>query len=1428
MSVPTQQKPSNKRTGKRITFFNDPSAPMKDTSEHPEGSYYVQGSAASDHGQSEDAVSTASSNAEGTQMYLNSVIFSPEKGDQTRSHYQHTVPMKWTQQDSSQQQPSLSQQQRAASWTTMSNWGQNFPNYIRGVNETDSRTQFVKPMHDTSVLQPPNRAGDKQSLGVSLVVQAYSDAVKARGLEWDQQQPPQAFQETLKPGALNTQQHGTSNPGGSSVLQPFQLAFGQPRQHLPAYYQTFHGNRATLPNLNYSTQAKPTHQLQQLQKREQIHHHHQIIHQQIQQQQHQMHQQQMAHRLQQQQQQIQHEQQQQMQHEQQHQQKLQQHQIQQQQLQIQQMQHQQLQQQNPHVVNYFPSAKNAHPNPQPVVIHAEESSAPLPPKIQEPIIQDITPEPQQPLDPLQPSVQSELLPLPHTQPDSQQPLRRSRRLSKEGGAPSENTAVSSSNQVAPGLQGSQNGVRDIQAAPTGVIQSTRGKRRVSQEVNLETLAQKASEMESLPSHVIKEPHRPWSPTESEGVSANRPQDNSFLPLVIPVSVPVRRKEPSSPNRDEAALASARPPRSSYPEDLGCTDHKPSVIVTRRHSLRNSLTEGSDQNGRTEGEKDDDGKKSKRRPRPEPLFIPLPKPGLFVAPPVYPSITQYQSHLRSPVRLADNPLTVPPYTPPPILSPVREGSGLYFSTFPPAAAAAAAGSQGLPPPITPKSATRSLLRSNSCDVTPPILSAMSEATPVSIEPRINIGSRYQADVPELRPRSAVEQDRHQAELVWAPLNELEEKPDFQQKVEGLMHLACSSVLCGGGTNQELALHCLHECKGDIMGALSLLMLRNPVFPKSHHLSNYHYSGSDSWTATERRHFNKGIAAYKKDFLMVQKQVTTKTVAQCVEFYYTYKKHVKIGRSGTPIYGKADLFESRRLTRMTTRIRLCERCAVVNSQEFTFTLNDEAKCPVNELPQNSQRLEPQREEDGSKWEGSADRKTGCLPTRAAVPPPLESTDNPGTVLIMKAQEDAGKDQPTSRVIQPPQLPPPTSKPHYGGNAHKPSPPAGNKGGTNQEGAFPCKKCGRVFYKVKSRSAHMKSHAEQEKKAAAQRQKEAEERAAAKAAARLLPRPPPRPPPSWLHGSITGCGRFEGDSTNDNSSDGDIEDDEDWEGTKLLGNSPGSDSWTATERRHFNKGIAAYKKDFLMVQKQVTTKTVAQCVEFYYTYKKHVKIGRSGTPIYGKADLFESRTTDEDDHKDKQNSQRLEPQREEDGSKWEGSADRKQDVCPTRAAVPPPLESTDNPGTVLIMKAQEDAGKDQPTSRVIQPPQLPPPTSKPHYGGNAHKPSPPAGNKGGTNQEGAFPCKKCGRVFYKVKSRSAHMKSHAEQEKKAAAQRQKEAEERAAAKAAAEAAAEAAAKAAAVLAARQHNGMRQVEGDSTNDNSSDGDIEDDEDWE
>lgn len=35
-----------------------------------------------------------------------------------------------------------------------------------------------------------------------------------------------------------------------------------------------------------------------------------------------------------------------------------------------------------------------------------------------------------------------------------------------------------------------------------------------------------------------------------------------------------------------------------------------------------------------------------------------------------------------------------------------------------------------------------------------------------------------------------------------------------------------------------------------------------------------------------------------------QIKTKTVSQCVEFYYTYKKQVKIGRNGMLIFGDVE--------------------------------------------------------------------------------------------------------------------------------------------------------------------------------------------------------------------------------------------------------------------------------------------------------------------------------------------------------------------------------------------------------------------------------------------------------------------------------------------------------------------------------------------
>lgn len=77
-------------------------------------------------------------------------------------------------------------------------------------------------------------------------------------------------------------------------------------------------------------------------------------------------------------------------------------------------------------------------------------------------------------------------------------------------------------------------------------------------------------------------------------------------------------------------------------------------------------------------------KKKFRHRPEPLFIP-PPPSYTPNPASYSGATLYQSQLRSPRVLGDHLLLdptheLPPYTPPPMLSPVRQGSGLFSNVL----------------------------------------------------------------------------------------------------------------------------------------------------------------------------------------------------------------------------------------------------------------------------------------------------------------------------------------------------------------------------------------------------------------------------------------------------------------------------------------------------------------------------------------------------------------------------------------------------------------------------------------------------------------------------------------------------------------------------------------------------------------------------
>lgn len=279
----------------------------------------------------------------------------------------------------------------------------------------------------------------------------------------------QALQQGHIPADLPYQPQGMHHDMTDSTLQPFQLAFGPTKQPQAAgFQQVFQGNNASL-NMNYNEKPKSQQQLLQLQQQQLHHQHHmqqlQQMRQLQQQQQNQIQQQQRLHQMQQQY----------------HQQKKRQEELQQMQ-QLQQhgqgFQHlesiekqrakQEIESQDlPSVQVKIESTQNQLTVPQPPqhLVHQESGPAEPTPNLQE------------------------------TQTKRQVLPRRSRRLSKDGVSPQ-------GDQPSKDKVSSQNGgVGGVQGPTVGVIQSTQRRRRASKEINLETLAQKASEMEFLPAKV---------------------------------------------------------------------------------------------------------------------------------------------------------------------------------------------------------------------------------------------------------------------------------------------------------------------------------------------------------------------------------------------------------------------------------------------------------------------------------------------------------------------------------------------------------------------------------------------------------------------------------------------------------------------------------------------------------------------------------------------------------------------------------------------------------------------------------------------------------------------------------------------------------------------------------------------------------------
>ncbi|KAG9484402.1 hypothetical protein GDO78_010011 [Eleutherodactylus coqui] len=519
-----------------------------------------------------------------------------------------------------------------------------------------------------------------------------------------------------------------------------------------------------------------------------------------------------------------------------------------------------------------------------------------------------------------------------------------------------------------------------------------------------------------------------APKQDKGQKSQTSEADNLTPIVMPVSVPVKlgpsdanvqlsckADQPENNMSDDEMPILTRmtySPPSSPKVDSSCTS---SEMIRKLHETGIKL-------GKLDGTKAQQERR-KYRHRPEPLFIPPPS---FSANPSHSCATLYQSQLRSPRFIVDSLLLrtqeTPTYTPPPMLSPVRQGSGLFSSVI------TVVHNAHLP--LTPLTPTPRVLlcRPNSIDGTCTTVTPGPGEQTVDVEPKINIGARFQAEIPNLEQRSSLEKDTHKASLVWKPWADLESEES--QHRGGLGQRSCET-------------------------ALEMLLLKNPPRLKTHPLAGYHYAGSDCWTNNEKKSFNKAINTCNKDFFHVQKMIKTKTVSQCVEYYYTWKKILHMGRR-----------QRARLTELheddTTSVDDVEEDDGGEHRKYEVDNDGVQKTPDLPHPADGNySVSANPDPPAGNFVCEMGNCGAIFCSRQALNGHARihgGTTTPAKVFTGRRRAKSGAQSEYCSVKSSP--------------AHSTT-----SGETDATSVFPCRLCGKVFYKIKSRNAHMKTHRQQE---------------------------------------------------------------------------------------------------------------------------------------------------------------------------------------------------------------------------------------------------------------------------------------------------------------------------------------------------------------
>ncbi|KRY85639.1 Transcriptional-regulating factor 1 [Trichinella pseudospiralis] len=427
------------------------------------------------------------------------------------------------------------------------------------------------------------------------------------------------------------------------------------------------------------------------------------------------------------------------------------------------------------------------------------------------------------------------------------------------------------------------------------------------------------------------------------------------------------------------------------------------------------------------------------------FKPLP---LVIPPHVF--FNRFQSQLRSPTISESSFASIfgvparTPYTPPPILSPLRKGSGLFCRVHrpcpaqPKSAPATGFGRESFwdNPNLNALIAAAGYTTSD-C-VSPAIPSPPDSPVKTDSLPHINVGNEYQAVIPPM-DLSTDDRPEDRETLVFDPKC-LENVTDAE--LNALLKLANSPAVLGGGLNSELAWHLLYDCGGNVKeAALRLLNSENP-FPEGHPLHSCNYPDVHMWSPEEIETFETALLKFDKDFNEISKKVKTKSVQQCISFYYSWKTLFK---KSYRKYRRTKQQREYLELGMKRSLRSCSPTATEQNSNSNSTTSSVAMATIAEATNS-----------GTGTGTAIDNAMGTSPT-------VSETVIAPTLSVTAMEVEQQQQQPHCSNSSNGAVTATAAAAAAAGSADIYVSPM----------HFSCKFCGKVFSKVKSRNAHMKVH-------------------------------------------------------------------------------------------------------------------------------------------------------------------------------------------------------------------------------------------------------------------------------------------------------------------------------------------------------------------